>query len=1178
MDKKSKPGAVQQGYQKALDFIMVPRSMAQHMTTLGVDLTLVDMFAGIDHRPLLVDMAFALQAQNVTRPKKCFDVKAMSTPQGQAKLQRIFQNAPAIEWGVHASDHWEELKAYLVQECSQGFPAKSRSPRKTYISDELWDKITSLRQLRSELRHRYQYTARISAHHIFRAWASQCGGDKCRDNVSCAALPDRDRARRQDHAVAGLWCQIATVKRDIRMMMRDCQAEQARQTFVRAREEGPGAIAALMVSLMKSGRRYRPPATLPPIQDSEGATITDQAAVFKALGDHFARAERAAPVSTQQFLHLYQQSPACMRDALDGADIPDVADLATAFRRVKSGKAPGPSGLIPEIFRSAANTAATAIYPVFLKQLMRGETPIDFLKSFICPIPKPGKDITTAAGWRSIALQEIPHKAVSTMIRKYLVRALDQVASPLQLGGRPKGPITVPSLHALAHLRRARRMKCSAGVLYIDGVQAFYSVLRELVVGLDDGEAGVDRIVSIIEDMHDDETVRADVFRLLCGPSILEQASAPSFVQSFLRSQFHGTFFQLGRGTQDIYLTQAGTVPGAPLADILFQLALVAFHRRLQERLRQAELLVVVQVPTGNGGSQRAESSTATWVDDLAIPVMTQSAASLVPNLAKVAALAEQTLASTGVSVNYSPGKTEAMFCLRGKGANAIRKFWMIERQGTVVVPFGPGKGHILRLVNAYVHLGCRLQANGQQLDAIAHRREIAQPIYRALRRRLLFNPNLTSLEKARLVVQGPMASLLHGSGMLVVSDVTTMRRSSEAIMNMYRQSVRPITGLSCRGLTNGEVCQLLAVLPPDSVLRYQRMRLSLSIAGLADAYLVGVLSEEQTWVRLICHDWRKFHAFPSFHADGDHLGFQQLHLLFQWLDQQGPALKNALTKSILQEIGHLAEQSEAIRKKAMLLQKLFTEGATAWGRTAYTDSHFARLTCPECHKAIHGKAAMAAHRRKVHHVRSIGALLDDHTACPVCMVEFWTTSRLWMHFRKSAACLRVFLASDPDLLPSKPDKPSMKLMPATKVHGPQAWWAFLRPVSVDAPFTEHFDDSSALDCVTHAWQAFQCSLAHDASLDRVVSSTRTLWQTFAHVLALCSAEAMHRCSQLVSDAHFRSVARACRGLTVRCHNLILCTLGRECWIVPFQARGQFARLLASPCMHEEFSSQLLVS
>ena len=491
---------------------------------------------------------------------------------------------------------------------------------------------------------------------------------------------------------------------------------------------------------------------------------------------------------------------------------------------------------------------------------MRGEVPEDFLKSLIHPTPKPGKDLTTAIGWRSIALQEVPTKAISSMMRKYLVQAMDDVAPPLQLGGRAGGPMLVPSLHVQSHLRRMRQLCRSAGVLYIDGVQAFYSVIREIVTGLEDGDQGAHRIVDIISSLSDDETVREDIFKMLCGPTILEHANVPSFVQGFLRSHFRGSHFEMSRGLPTRYLTHAGTTLGAPLADILFQLALVAFHRRLQARLDQAGLLVTVHVPDR---PEVAQSATSTWVDDLAIAVGTVSAVALVPRMAHVAALAEQAMASTGVAVNYSAGKTEAMVCFRGKNASAMRKFWLVEQNGQIRVPFGPGRGKMLQLTNEYVHLGCRLHADGSQVNAIRHRRSIAQPIFSALRKRLLFNSNLSNTEKIRLVVQGPLASLIHGAGLWVTSDSHTSRQACEAIGTMYRQCVRPICQVSSRGLNNQEVCTLLTVLPPDMVLRNQRLRLSLSVSALVDSYLIVVLAEERTWVQMLLTDWQQFQAFP---------------------------------------------------------------------------------------------------------------------------------------------------------------------------------------------------------------------------------------------------------------------------------------------------------------------------
>ena len=414
--------------------------------------------------------------------------------------------------------------------------------------------------------------------------------------------------------------------------------------------------------------------------------------------------------------------------------------------------------------------------------------------------------------------------------------------------------MVVPALHVVAHLRRMRQLRQSAGVLYIDGVQAFYSAIREIVTGADETEAGAARIVGIIEEMHTDEQVRADLFRLLCGPSILAQAGTPLFVQNFLRTGFHGSHFCVGGNHDNIYLTRAGTIPGSPLADIVFQLALVRFHRNLQERLRAQDLLVTIACSSSDcDGAARliAEASTSTWVDDLAVVV----AAGLIPKLAKVAAVVEQPLLSTGVHVNYSPGKTAAMCFFRGRGARNVRKFWTIEQLGRVQLPFGPGQGKWLQLVSEYTHLGSRWHASGSQTAAIAHRLFIAKPLFAALRKRLLFNECLTRRERVRLMVQGPLASLLHGAGLWVTTDKATARSAYEAVANMYRQCVRPILGISSRGLSNEEVCQALVVLEPVDVMRFQRMRASISVAPLVDNYLVATLAQEWSWIQLVISD-----------------------------------------------------------------------------------------------------------------------------------------------------------------------------------------------------------------------------------------------------------------------------------------------------------------------------------
>ena len=1165
------------GFEKALDYVFVPKDMARHLRTLGVDEELLDLYADIDHKPLVVDFTFALVAKNTSCKKANFNVKAMSSAAGQQKLRDIFRRAPEIPWNMHACDHWEQLQEYLLTECEAAFPVLTKGPRKTYISAQLWDLIVLQRHIRGQLRCCKQIFRKELMSACLHIWHFTSGAHDGHGHAQ-DRLIHRFRSKRYRHNryVAASWHRLTSLRSDIRQLMKQCQADRAHQAFRDAQEEGPGAVARLMTALLRSGRRYRPPQTMPPLKDGQGNLLTEEADVFRVLGQHFAKAEKAVQVESQAYRGLIDSNQVHAAADLDGSLVPCVADLSSALRRAKAGKAPGASGLRPEIFKSASTPAAVVLYPLMLKQLMRGEVPTAFLRSQICPIPKPGKCPNNAEGWRSIALQEIPHKAVCSTMRRFLLQALDHIALPLQLGGRPGGPMLVPSLHVVAHLRRLRRIKQSSGVLYIDGVQAFYSVIREIVVGADETEAGASRIVSIIEEMHSDELVREDLFKLLCGPSILEQAGAPRFVQDFLRTGFRGSHFQMGRGSDNIYLTQAGTIPGSPLADIVFQLALVRFHRNLQYRLRAKGLLVCVNYPSSSdceSDDELVEASTSTWVDDLAVVVASPTAAGLIPKMAQVAAAVEQSLGSTGVRVNYAPGKTAAMYCLRGRGANAVRKFWALEQQGRVQLPSGPGQGKFLQLTLEYTHLGSRLQSSGQQTAAIAHRVSIAQPIFSALRKRLLFNDCLSCKERVRLVVQGPLASLLHGSGLWVTTDRGTAHRAHEAISNMYRQCIRPILGLSSRGLTSDEVCCALNVLAPSDVLKFQRLRAVLSIAPLADKYLVAVLVQERSWIELVVSDWTSFRELACpVELSCRPLQCVRVLAFFAWVSDHTASLRLKIKSLIQRELQHLAEQSDQVIRKAKLLDGVFSQHAISWRQPDIQHAGLPSLACPECHKVVHGFAALASHRSKVHRILALGSLLHDHTICPVCLIEFWSPSRLWEHLRKSAQCRYTFEASDPDLIQTCKSLGKACSLPAARVEGPKEWWATLQPV-VD---TERLQPSrgDAQARVMHAWSAFSVSFSSAADASAQAELIHVLWREILWALQVCDGIVDTSISSFRSaQQELDKVLKACQGLSVYFRGLYFTSFSGHLWILPVQAKRHLERLVAFS-LHDEFISQ----
>ena len=225
-----------------------------------------------------------------------------------------------------------------------------------------------------------------------------------------------------------------------------------------------------------------------------------------------------------------------------------------------------------------------------------------------------------------------------------------------------------------------------------------------------------------------------------------------------------------------------------------------------------------------------------------------------------------------------------------------------------------------------------------------------------------------------------------------------------EAVANMYRQCVRPILGVSSRGLSNEEICRALVVLEPVDVLRFQRMRASISIAPLVDDYLVATLAQERSWIQLVISDWV---SVPDLDCPAnptcETLGFAQVWRLFKWLRSHVGPLRLHIKRLVQRQLDKIAACSDGVLQKARLLDGVYVHHAISWRQPADRAECLVHVVCPECHKVMRGSAALAAHRSKTHGVVSLGALLSDHTTCPVCPIEFWSPTRLWEHLRKNA-------------------------------------------------------------------------------------------------------------------------------------------------------------------------------
>ena len=112
-----------------------------------------------------------------------------------------------------------------------------------------------------------------------------------------------------------------------------------------------------------------------------------------------------------------------------------------------------------------------------------------------------------------------------------------------------------------------------------------------------------------------------------------------------------------------------------------------------------------------------------------------------------------------------------------------------------------------------YTHLGhCNLPQQCGGPHNLQHRAALLRQLFKPLRSRLLYNRWLTRQEKVRLVSERALPRFLYGAGHW------TPRNASA-----YRQSFRPITGISSAGYSNHEVAAVLGLPTAEELLHQAR-------------------------------------------------------------------------------------------------------------------------------------------------------------------------------------------------------------------------------------------------------------------------------------------------------------------------------------------------------------------
>ena len=184
---------------------------------------------------------------------------------------------------------------------------------------------------------------------------------------------------------------------------------------------------------MQHGRRGLVPSRSVTILDEEGSPCTTPECQQQHWRKHFTTILNRQSVYSWEELNQVRQRP--LRSNL--AERPSMRELRKALGKLKTGKASGDSGILPEMVKAACEEDEFIELVLLLVHSVWEErqVPQEWSDATLVPIPKKG-NLSNCNNWRGIALLDVVGKLVTRVLQERLQKVAEQELPESQCGFR----------------------------------------------------------------------------------------------------------------------------------------------------------------------------------------------------------------------------------------------------------------------------------------------------------------------------------------------------------------------------------------------------------------------------------------------------------------------------------------------------------------------------------------------------------------------------------------------------------------------------------------------------------------------------------------------------------------------------------------------------------------------
>ena len=994
-----------------IDYIAIPQDRL-HQCQLSRVVQEFDLGNEHDHTAVALELTWTaqapLRASTPTQhtPRRTWHIEEIrSFP---AETLKSYAIAP---WQCDVGTHVDTFNHGLHLWMQTHSQPRQAAAKKIYITDEIWTCRQEKLQTRRSLRHQQQLRQTELLRACFAHW------QQARPNAPSTPSLGYSFVEMDTKIL----CTSALLQKLSKQLKRAlCQTKrQALQQCLEALPSGTSASAilrALKPHIGPSNPKKHKKAALPIVRQTDGTLCTTPAAALDRWVEHFMGMEggqRLDPLTQHEiWTHNLKELQAERLD-LTWNQLPSLADLEEACRKVALGKAIGPDGLPSDLFHWHPAALARHLYPQLLKLVLHGQESIVHKGGKLVAAYKHKGPHDNCESYRSLLISSHAGKVLHKTLRSQECPNYERYLQAQQLGGRRKVPVQL-ALHATrAFLRTNRQQGRCVGILFLDLKEAFYRVVRGLVTG----QPTEDQLLTALSQRLGLTTGAQEQLRAaLCEAAALDRANIDTHAQRAIRALHCDTHFHL-HGQTDVCRTNAGTRPGDSWADVIFGFAWARLLHRVQEELSARHIL---DVYPGTGPWMPFSSSSttttgdevaflgATWMDDLSLCVSGSDCATVEANLRYAASVLIDQCLNFGMTPNLSKGKTEILFSFQGKNSRQARlRYFGGAASGTFPVIGDEAMYHI-NVVGDYTHLGNLIHHSGIDSKEMRRRMAIAHQAFGLHRRAIYHNAAVPMRKKLELFESLIISKLLYGAETWIPHTIAAKEQFHAGVMRLYRRLGRYKHDGHLR---ETEILEHLSALSPSELLRRQRLRYLGTLHQCSANVPWPLLHLDSEWGDLVRSDveWMHEQLSNASHLPDPATDFQPWHdIIVHHPGYWKRLIKRACT--------HAMEQRGRVEKVRQLHEKLLTTLEEHGPLTVARPHRAARQVhaffgCLTCGLRCRSKGGEAAHMFKSHGIAAAHRKFCEGSQCPHCLKELHTHSRLCNHMRHSQQCRRALQA-----------------------------------------------------------------------------------------------------------------------------------------------------------------------